>query len=246
MSAIGLRRDRRPASAAARFQLTRPERPRPEWRRSTIEPSDDLIRISVVQGQSGHEWSRARNARGRSLSSGRTRSARVGSRRELTEVSANGRAVSSTTTIKNDAYTTTTVESSLLSVEISVVTEIDAPADAVWRVLTDTSRFPDWNPFITSFEGTPAVGAGITVVLALSNRKPQTLRPKIIELQEGRSLVWRGHIGVPGILGARHRLEVQEAEDQHSRFVQHERFSGFAVPAVRSVLTVNTPDAFFA
>jgi hypothetical protein len=154
--------------------------------------------------------------------------------------------VSSTTTINNDADTMTTVTSGVFSVEVRVVTEIDAPADAVWRVLTATERYGEWNPFIVSFDGALTVGGGLTVVLALPDRKPQTLRPKVIQLDEGRLLAWRGHLGVPGVLDALHRLEVQELDHQHCRFVQHERFSGVLVPAVRSVLTVNTPEAFLA
>jgi hypothetical protein len=154
--------------------------------------------------------------------------------------------VSSTTTINNDADTMTTVTSGLFSVEINVVTEIDASGDAVWRVLTATERFGEWNPFITSFDGALTVGGGITVVLALPNRKPQTLRPKITQLDEGRMLAWRGHVGVRGILDAAHRLEVRRLDHRHCRFVQRERFAGVLVPAVRSVLTVSTPAAFLA
>jgi hypothetical protein len=148
--------------------------------------------------------------------------------------------------MKNDARTTTTVRSSVLSAEIAVVTEVDAPADAVWRVLTATDHYGEWNPFITSFTGPLTLGARITLVLTLADRKPQTLRPTIIQLDQGRSLAWRGRVGVPGILDARHHLQVEERDAQHSRFVQHERFTGVAVPAVRSVLTVRTPAAFLA
>jgi hypothetical protein len=154
--------------------------------------------------------------------------------------------LSAKTTTKNDARTTTTVMSSLFSVEVGVFTELDAPAEAVWRVLTATDRFDEWNPFITSFEGALEVCARITVVLALANRTPQTLRPKVIQLDQGRSLAWRGRVGVPGILDARHHLHIEERDAQHSRFVQYERFSGVAVPAVRSTLTVSTPAAFVA
>ena len=148
--------------------------------------------------------------------------------------------------IKNSAETTTTVMSKALSVELDVVTDIEAPAHAVWRVLRATPRYGEWNPFIVSIEGAVAVGGRVAVLLALPDRQPQTLRPKIIELREGRILAWRGRVGVPGVLDAEHRLEVQEADSRHCRFVQHERFTGVLVPAVRSVLTVNTPAAFLA
>jgi len=150
------------------------------------------------------------------------------------------------TTTKNDADTTTTVMSGALSVELDVVTEIDAPAHAVWRVLSATQKYGRWNPFIVSLDGQLAIGGDITVVLALPDRQRQTLRPKIIQLDEGRTLAWRGRLGVPGLLDAEHRLEVRDVDGQRCRFVQHERFTGVVVPAVRHVLTVSTPAAFLA
>jgi hypothetical protein len=141
--------------------------------------------------------------------------------------------VSSNTTTGNDASTTTTVTSAAFSGEVDVVTEIDAPAHAVWRVLRETEHYAEWNPFIVCSTAHP-------------DRKPQTLRPTIIQLDESRTLAWRGRLGVRGLLDAEHRLEVHEVSDQHCRFVQHERFTGLLVPGVRSVLTINTPAAFLA
>src|SRR5262249_3362618 len=135
-------------------------------------------------------------------------------------------AVSSMTTTRNDADTTTTVTSGALSVELDVVTEIDAPAHAVWRVLSATQKYGRWNPFIVALGGELTIGGGITVVLALPDRERQTLRPKIVELDEGRTLAWRGRLGVPGVLDAEHRLEVVDIRGQRCRFVQHERFTG--------------------
>ena len=152
----------------------------------------------------------------------------------------------SATTTKNDRQTTTTVKSGPLSVEISVVSDVDAPATSVWHVLTATERFGEWNPFITSFDGALTLGGAITLVLALPDRKPQTLRPKIIQLDPGETLAWHGHLGVRGVLDAEHRLEVHGLDARRCRFVQHERFTGMLVPAVRSVLTVSTPEAFLA
>src|SRR5262245_52436438 len=150
------------------------------------------------------------------------------------------------TTTRNDADTTTTVTSGALAVELDVVTEIDASAQAVWRVLSATQKYGRWNPFIVSLDGELVLGGDITVELALPDRERQTLRPRIIELDEGRTLAWRGRLGVPGVLDAEHRLEVHEAGSQRCMFVQHERFTGVLVPAVRSVLTVSTPAAFLA
>ena len=154
--------------------------------------------------------------------------------------------MSSTRTTNHDADTTSTVTSRVWSAELRVVTTIDATPDDVWRVLGATDRFPDWNPFITSLEGPLVVGGGITVVLCVSGRKPQTLRPKIIELENGRTLGWHGRVGVRGLLDAWHHLTIEPVDHRHCRFVQHERFAGVLVPAFRKLLTVDTPAAFVA
>ena len=36
---------------------------------------------------------------------------------------------------------------------ISATIDIVAPPDAVWEVLTDYARYPEWNPFIVEMSG---------------------------------------------------------------------------------------------
>jgi uncharacterized protein YndB with AHSA1/START domain len=37
--------------------------------------------------------------------------------------------------------------------ELSTEIEIDAPPADVWRVLSDSEAYPEWNPFIRKLEG---------------------------------------------------------------------------------------------
>lgn len=145
-----------------------------------------------------------------------------------------------------DRFTRQTVVTSPFSVELAVTTDIDAPAADVWRTLTDTGRFGEWNPLITSFEGEIAVGSRVTAVLQLPGRKPQTFRPRIVELNEGRSFTWLGRIGAPGVFDGRHHFEIQPTSDDTCRLVHQERLSGVLVPAFRSMLTTHTPAGFAA
>jgi hypothetical protein len=143
-----------------------------------------------------------------------------------------------------DPPTTQTVAASPLSVDLSLITDIDAPAADVWRTLTDTARFGEWNPLITSFDGKIAVGSRVTAVLQLPGRKPQTFRPRIVGLVEGRSFTWLGRIGLPGVFDGRHHFEVEPTGNGTCRFIHQERLSGVLVPAFRSMLTTSTPAAF--
>ena len=56
---------------------------------------------------------------------------------------------------------------------------IRAHIEKVWDVFTDYDSFDEWNPLIKSFEGSPAVGQKIKVVLQLPNSKPMTFKPAI-------------------------------------------------------------------
>jgi len=46
---------------------------------------------------------------------------------------------------------------------ISHTIEIDAAPEAIWRQITDTAAYPDWNPFMRRLEGELKEGARIEV-----------------------------------------------------------------------------------
>ena len=41
--------------------------------------------------------------------------------------------------------------------------DINSSPEQVWAVLTDFARFADWNPFITSIEGSPDRGTRLAI-----------------------------------------------------------------------------------
>ena len=135
------------------------------------------------------------------------------------------------------------VRTTAFTVTITATTEIDASPERVWQVLTDTAAYPQWNPFVRRLEGELEVGGAISVDLQPGEKKPQTLRPTIVELEPGRTFTWLGHVGVPGLLDGRHTFTVEAAGDG-ARLVQHEVLSGALTPLFRSMLTRDTPSAF--
>ena len=152
----------------------------------------------------------------------------------------------STTRTRIDDHTEVSVESTPFAVTVEAVTEIAASAGAAWRVLSDTDRYPRWNPFVTSFDGPLTAGERITVTLALPDRKPQTMRPRLVTVDDGRSFEWLGRVGIRGILDGRHRFTLEPVGADRCRLIHHERLSGMLVPMFRSMLTVDTPKAFVA
>lgn len=50
------------------------------------------------------------------------------------------------------------------SLETEII--INAPADKVWNILVDFDSYPEWNPFILSFDGEISEGKKFKVTLA--------------------------------------------------------------------------------
>lgn len=144
-----------------------------------------------------------------------------------------------------DVMTTTTdVRSTAFAVEITAVTEIDAPPERVWAVLSDTGRYPEWNPFVRALRGPLVEGGRIEVDLQQPGRDLQTMRPTLVSVESGRSFTWLGHVGPRGVFDGRHSFTVEPLAADRSRLVHHERLSGLLVPAFRGMLTGATPQAF--
>jgi hypothetical protein len=106
---------------------------------------------------------------------------------------------------------------------------IDASPSAVWRVLTDFSRYPEWNPFMVDAAGTARLGVRLSVALSPPGGRRITLRPEVTEVAAERVLEWWGHLGVRGIFDGRHRFELHPS-GSGTRLVQSEVFTGALVP----------------
>lgn len=129
--------------------------------------------------------------------------------------------------------------------ELHTEIEIDAPPATVWRVLTDLARYPDWNPFITSAEGTVAVGERLTNRLEPPGGTAMTFRPTVTEVEEGGVFEWIGRLGVPGLFDGRHRFELV-AEGDRTRLIHREHFGGVLVPLMKKKLDTATRTGFEA
>jgi hypothetical protein len=127
--------------------------------------------------------------------------------------------------------------------EIHTSVLIGASRDKVWEVLTDTSGYPSWNPLIRSVEGKLAVGENLSVHIDLPNGPSTTIRPHIVAFIPGKELRWKGQVLIPGIFDGEHSFRLEE-DGAATRFIHHERFSGFLVGPVTSSMLDNTEEGF--
>lgn len=128
---------------------------------------------------------------------------------------------------------------------VTRVTEINAPADTVWEILTETSAYPEWNPFMTKIEGRLQPGAKLTVTIQPPGSKPQTFKPTVTAVRQRRQLSWLGRLLLPHVFDGAHTLSLESMSETTSRFTQSEEFSGVLVPLFRTLLG-NTEAGFAA
>ena len=104
--------------------------------------------------------------------------------------------------------------------------EIYAPAERVWRLITDFPSYPDWNPFIRRITGEPTSGEHLDVRIEPPGGRGMTFKPTVLNAEPNRELRWLGHLLMPGLFDGEHSLTIQPLEEHRVRFVQRERCSG--------------------
>ena len=128
--------------------------------------------------------------------------------------------------------------------ELNTNIEIDAPAERVWQVLIDFSRYGQWNPFIRSIVGEAQQGQTLEVFIQPPGGNGMTFRPVIRVLQPGRELHWAGRLLLPGIFDGVHQFQLEPLGENRTRFVHREVFSGLLVPFLWNSLDQQTRQGF--
>jgi len=121
---------------------------------------------------------------------------------------------------------------------------IFAPSARVWGILADFSAYPEWNAFIPRATGTLEKGAVLTVRIAPPGGVPMTISPKIIVLEPGSRLTWRGRLFAPGVFDGEHDFALAARDSYVTRFTQSETFKGILVPLFAPSLTRNVQAGF--
>jgi hypothetical protein len=133
-----------------------------------------------------------------------------------------------------------------MSRSIETTVAIAAPAERAWEVLTEFPSYPDWNPFLVSVEGIPAVGERLTVKFEGADGRRFTIRPTLLVVEPPLRLEWRGVAGVRGIFDGHHRFRITPIDSGHCRVDQSESFTGVMVPIVWRFIGGETRAGFAA
>ena len=113
--------------------------------------------------------------------------------------------------------------------DVSTEIEIEAPAEKVWKILTDFVSYPEWNPFITKMKGDLRNGANLEMHLHIPGEKKETvLKVTILNVEENKELCWLGKLA-GGMFSGKRRFVIEPINEKRVRFIHSERFDGILV-----------------
>lgn len=117
--------------------------------------------------------------------------------------------------------------------EFSATTTIAAPPEQIWSILTDASRYPEWEPTVDRIEGTIAHGNKITAYTKLS---PGRAFPVTVSTFEpGKKMVWSG--GMPlGLFRGERTFTLLPQDNGHTQVTVREVFRGPLLPLIGRTL----------
>lgn len=100
---------------------------------------------------------------------------------------------------------------------------IEAPADKVWKVLTELPKWVEWNRTVERTVGEIALGAKVTVFVKQSPGRAFPLR--VAELDAPRRMVWTG--GMPlGLFRGTRVYELIAPSPARTVFTMREDYTG--------------------
>ena len=115
----------------------------------------------------------------------------------------------------------------LCRVEVS----IRAPADRIWKLLTDATDFSRWNSTVTAIDGEIRDGQRIRIHAPGTTR---TFTPTISHVVPDARMTWTG--GLAALFKGVRTFELRPASNGVTTFVMQERFSGLMLPLVGRAL----------
>jgi hypothetical protein len=116
--------------------------------------------------------------------------------------------------------------------DCAITTTIHASPERIWALLTDAPAFPRWNSTVTSIEG--QIAEGQTLTLKVPTAPTRVFKPKVSNVQPGRSMVWSDGMA-PMFKGVR-TFTLTPNADGSTEFSMKEEFSGLMLPMIRGSL----------
>lgn len=113
---------------------------------------------------------------------------------------------------------------------VGASTEIDAPVERVWAVLTDVASYPSWNPFTVSVKTDFTMGSPVDMQVDLFGRgKTMHQVEYITGYVEGTRVSWGVNVGPGWFITADRWQQLTDLGDGRTRYETVDEFTGVGV-----------------
>lgn len=128
----------------------------------------------------------------------------------------------------------------------SINTEItiNATTETVWNILMDFENYKNWNPFVTRIEGNPVVGQKISTTISPEGKKAMDFTPTILVNNSNQEFRWVGNLFINGIFDGEHIFKLEAIDENTTRFIHVENFSGILASTLFRILEESTVKGF--
>lgn len=106
---------------------------------------------------------------------------------------------------------------------------IQAPAETIWKILTDGSRWTEWNSTVSKLEGRIALGE--KVIVSVKANPGRAFPLTVTEFAAPHRMVWSGGMPLGLFTGAR-TYTLTPRGDGSTEFTMHEQFTGLLAPLI--------------
>jgi len=126
--------------------------------------------------------------------------------------------------------------------EIRTEIEIAAPPAKVWSILTDISKWQDWNPVINKSSGTAAIGSELNITMCgkEDGKDGPNYSPTVTKLEEAKKFSWRATM-MAGFIFTNGKIIELEETSSGTRLVHKETFSGMMAAMMRGQMEKGVP-----
>jgi hypothetical protein len=110
-------------------------------------------------------------------------------------------------------------------------TDIAAPADHVWDIITDFASYPEWNPLLVRMKGEPIVGKRLRFRIGIGPvRIPADA--EVVVAERGRELRWVGMArrSLRPIVSGEHYFVIEPLDAGRCHLTHGEDFRGWLAP----------------
>lgn len=107
--------------------------------------------------------------------------------------------------------------------EFSASIEIHAKAEKIWAILTDVSKYTEWDKGMMELQGRIVKGGRLAIRATISPN--QVFKPTVTEFEANRRMVWSS--GMPfGLFKGARTFTLEPVNNGRVKFTLHEQFSG--------------------